>query len=94
MFIICNSRAGNSFCSYDSANWYKLLENRSDFFDEFDSNSKIVVFLDSFFHSFDISIKCLSSQKIQFMKNPNLFYLLEKQDKLRFLSTTESVKKQ
>ena len=93
VYTICNSQAGNSYCSYDSAG-YKLLENRYDFVEDFDPNSKIVVFLDSFTHGFDVNIHHFSGQKIQFMRNPNSLHLLEKQNKLRFLSTTELLSKQ
>ncbi|KAK8898495.1 hypothetical protein M9Y10_000784 [Tritrichomonas musculus] len=89
VYTICNSKAGNSVCSYDTAEGYRTFGNSYDFRDDFDPNSKIVVFLDSFTSSVDVNIHYLKGQKIQFMKKPNSAKLLENPNKLRFVSTTE-----
>lgn len=82
VYIICNSRAGNYVCSYESARRYKQL-GHSDFFrPELDPNSKILVFLDSYTSNIKDKSDILDFQKIEFVKSPsNSRSFLEKQKK-------------
>lgn len=91
IYTICNSNAGSNFCSYSSSE-YKLLANRDGFNDEFDSKSKIVVFLNSFKSDIEANIDLLHDQSILFVrKKSSQLGMLddERQNRLRFLSTTE-----
>lgn len=95
VYTICNSKGNNSVCSYDSAAQYKQIESCFDFREDFDPDSKIVVFLDSFLSSIDVNIRYLKMQKIQFIRRPDSLNLLQNQNqnKLRILSATEITSK-
>lgn len=92
VYTICNSNAGNNFCSY-STSGYRLLGNRNGFGnEEFDSKSKIVVYLNSFQDDIDANINYLSDQNILFVRKSTIplgFLDENKQNRIRFISTTE-----
>lgn len=93
VFIICGLKEDNLICSYNSDQGYQIINVFNNFSNEFDSNSKIIVFMDSFSQNVDVNIQILNGQKIEFMKNTNSHSLLDDHNKLRFLSTLEITNK-
>lgn len=90
VYIICNSKEGKDVCSYESARKYRHLGNQDYFSHDFDPNSKILVFLDSFTSNLKVKTSILHNQEIKFVKAPsNSRRLLERQNKLIFESNSE-----
>ena len=95
VYVICNSNNGNGYCSCKSIHVYRELGTSNVFRSDFDPNSKIIVFLDTFPDNIDANLNDLQNQKIEFMKNDTSksATLLESKNKVRFLSTTELTRK-
>ena len=93
IYIICGKIKGSSMCSYESE--YKTIDEFTNFENDFDSYSKIMVFLNSFENDIDVRMNFLKGQPIEFVRISNSKSLLEdeKQIKLRFLSTNELTSK-
>lgn len=90
IYIICNSKSGSSYCTYQAAYaGYKNLGNSDDFKPDFDPDSKIVVFLNTYTNNIDANLEYLKGQKVQFDRNTlTSKRLLEGQSKVRFINTT------
>lgn len=92
IYVICGSRNGDSICSYESD--YKKIDNYADFDNSFDTNSKIVVLLNSLSNNMDVRLNRLNHQSIQFIRTTFSKNTLQSDPvKLRFLSTNELVGK-
>ena len=92
VYTICNARAGNNICTYVTDEGYKTLNNYDGFSNDFDPDSKIIVFVNSFSNNLDADINYLKGQKVSFIRQKvSLNNKLddEKQVKVRFYPTTE-----
>lgn len=88
IYIICNSKAENSVCSYNSVENYKVINNYDNFENTFDEDTKIVVIIDSYNNYVNVEISRLKRQKMIFIHQRSSLQLLENEAKVRFLSTS------
>lgn len=88
IYIICNSKAEGSFCSYKTLDNYRVINQYDDFESAFDKDSKILVILDTYTSRIDVNINRLQYQQIVFIKQGSSLNYLENIGKVRILSTT------
>ncbi|KAK8842291.1 hypothetical protein M9Y10_025868 [Tritrichomonas musculus] len=85
VYIICGTIAGNNVCSYNTEKDYKALGISDSFRNDFDNESKIIVFLDSFTRDVVAPINFLRGQKVQIIHTNSR--LLEERNRLRVVAS-------
>ncbi|KAK8887546.1 hypothetical protein M9Y10_038595 [Tritrichomonas musculus] len=86
VYIICGTIEGNDVCSYNTEKDYKALGISDSFRNDFDVESKIILFLDSFTRDVVAPISYLRGQKVQII-HTNSRLLEEKNNCLRIVES-------